>query len=228
MKKEVRHKIDSSADLHEAIQQYTEIPDKNTEEGFNKPFINDYKIDITDEGTARFFFNVTTHKLLRRISDNRLGLFQIDPTYKLIWKGHNVQVHGTSNEINEFFPTGVVVASHEDEKNFSDFFRTLLIDLKFLLADGSKAITKAKQSVWPPPQIQNSSQSSRSQVAQQSLGTPRTLQGRETPASSRTKQPQGTSHPSQTKGAPRNNPEPSLVNSRIDPQRLMCNPHMDR
>ena len=101
------------------------------------------------DGTARFWFNVTTHKLMKRISSNKLGLFQIDPTYKLIWKGHNVQVHGTSNEVNEFFPTGLVIASHEDTTTFSEFFKGLEIALKFLLADGSKAITAAKRSVWP-------------------------------------------------------------------------------
>ena len=39
---------------------------------------------------------------------------------------------------------------HEDETTFSDFFKTLELDLNYLLGDGSKAITKGKKSVWPP------------------------------------------------------------------------------
>lgn len=58
-------------------------------------------------------------------------------------------MHGTSNVINEFFPTGLVVASHEDEVTFGEFFKTLNIALNFLLADGSKAITNGKKLAWP-------------------------------------------------------------------------------
>ena len=78
-----------------------------------------------------------------------MDLFQIDPTYKLIWRTHNVQDHGTSNAINEFFPTGLVVASHEDGETFAEIFESLELTIKHLLADGSKAITQGKQKVWP-------------------------------------------------------------------------------
>ena len=76
-------------------------------------------------------------------------MFQIDGTYKLIWvpdkskEGFPVQVHGTSNLLNEFFPTGLCVTSNEDAKTYQEIFESFDENMKFLMADGAAAITKA-------------------------------------------------------------------------------------
>ena len=43
----------------------------------------------------------------------------------------------------------MVIASHEDGETFSEIFKSLDVNMKYLLADGSKAITLGKQAVWP-------------------------------------------------------------------------------
>ena len=66
-----------------------------------------------------------------RLARNVGKLFQIDGTYKLIWipekgkEGWCVQVHGTSNILNEFFPTGICVTSEESAKTYTEIFELL-------------------------------------------------------------------------------------------------------
>ena len=79
----MHHHIDISGDLRKALEQYTEVPDINTEEGRNKPFVKDYEIEIMDNGCAHFWFNITTHNLMKHIKTNPEKLFQTDPTYKV-------------------------------------------------------------------------------------------------------------------------------------------------
>ena len=80
--------------------------------------------------------------------------FQIDGTYKLIWipekqkEGWCVQVHGTSNLINEFFPTGNAITSEETAVTYKELFQTLETTFNYIMADGSKAITKGKRDAW--------------------------------------------------------------------------------
>ena len=91
--------------------------------------------------------------MIKRITSNEAKLFQIDGTYKLIWvpnkenEGWCVQVHGTSNILNEFFPTGICVTSHENAETYSEIFETLSGAFKYLMADGARAITLAKQNI---------------------------------------------------------------------------------
>ena len=75
--------------------------------------MKDYEIEMLSCGRrATFWFNITTHNLMQRLVKNVGKLFQIDGTYKLIWipekgkEGWYVQVHGTSNILNDFFPHG--------------------------------------------------------------------------------------------------------------------------
>ena len=89
--------ITTSGELEEALTKYTDVPD---EINVNEPFVNDYKIEILPCGKkARFWFNITTHNLIKRITSNEAKLFQIDGTYKLIWVPNKeneswcVQVH---------------------------------------------------------------------------------------------------------------------------------------
>ena len=69
-----------------------------------------------------------TNRLLKRIRENPNKVFQIDGTYKLIWipekekEGWCVQVHGTSNTVNEFFPSGIVITSDETAKTYEEIF----------------------------------------------------------------------------------------------------------
>ena len=80
---------------------------------------------------------------MERLENNPLKLFQLDPTYKLMHEGFPVLVHGTSNVIHEFFGTGLVLQSHEDAKTFTEFCRSLMPEIKEVIGDGSRAITKA-------------------------------------------------------------------------------------
>ena len=89
-------------ELLKAIQKHVDVPDDE-----NDPYIKDYKIDILPCGTkAWFWISITTKRLLKRLRENPLKVFQIDGTYKLIWipekgkEGWCVQVRGTSNLVN--------------------------------------------------------------------------------------------------------------------------------
>ena len=143
--------ISSSGELEQELQKYTIVPEADD---IHKPFVNDYKIEILSCGKkARFWFNITTHNLMTRLARNVGKLFQIDGTYKLIWipekgkEGWCVQVHGTSNILNEFFPTGICVTSEESAKTYTEIFETLGNAFEFLMADGARAITLAKQNI---------------------------------------------------------------------------------
>ena len=105
MQIEMQTNITTSGELREALDLLLVEP-----EDTHKPYVNSYKIEILSCGTkARFWFNLTTTHLLERYKNNPQKLFQIDGTYKLIWvpdkskEGHSVQVHGTSNILNEFY-----------------------------------------------------------------------------------------------------------------------------
>ena len=105
---------------------------------------------------AKFWFNIITHNLMKRLKQNPLNLLQIDGTYKLIWipdkqkEGWCVQVHGTSNLVNEFFPTDLAVTSDETAVTYRELFSTLETTFKFIMADGSKAITRGKLEALKP------------------------------------------------------------------------------
>ena len=103
--------------------------------------------------------SITTKNLLNRIKENPSKLFQIDGTYKLIYipdkakEGWSVQVHGTSNKVNEFFPTGLIITSDETAQTYKEIFESLETTFEYLMADGLSAITKAKMEVWKPDVI---------------------------------------------------------------------------
>ena len=142
----------TSTDLLELIEQDLEVPSD-----VHKPFINGYKVEIMENSQSRFWFNMTTVHLTKRIIENPLKLFQVDPTYKLMHEGFPVFVHGTSNTLHEFLCSGLIVASNEDELTFREFFESLKFDdLKELMGDCSKAISKAKENVWPKDPFENS------------------------------------------------------------------------
>ena len=68
--------ISTSGELEEELKKYTNVPDV---EDLHKPFVKDYKIEILSCGLkARFWFNITTHNLVKRIATNVGKLFQID------------------------------------------------------------------------------------------------------------------------------------------------------
>ena len=96
MERWVKKDMTTSGELREALDSFIVIPDDP-----HKAFVNKYKIEILPCGTkARFWFNITTQKLLDRYKNNPQKLFQVDGTYKLIWvpdkskEGFPVQVHG--------------------------------------------------------------------------------------------------------------------------------------
>ena len=61
--------------------------------------------------------------------------------------------------ILRYLCSGLIVASNEDELTFREFFESLKFDdLKELMGDGSKAISKAKENVWPKDPFENSDQ----------------------------------------------------------------------
>ena len=132
------------------------------DEDADKPFVKDYKIEVLPcERKARFWFLITTHNLMERLKNNPLSLFQIDGTYKLIWvpekqkEGWCVQVLGTSNLVNEFFPTGLAVTSEETAVTYREIITTLETTFKFIMADGAKAITKGKLDALKPAAFVN-------------------------------------------------------------------------
>ena len=61
-----------------------------------------------------------------------------------------MQVHGTSNIINDFFPTGLAVTSDETAATYSELFKSLETIFKFIMADGSRAISKGKLDAMEP------------------------------------------------------------------------------
>lgn len=103
---------------------------------------------------ARLWISITTERLLKRLRENPQKDYQIDRTYKLIWipeKGKEVwcvQVHGTSNLVNEFFPTGIVITSNETAKNYEEIFESIGVEMSFFVADAAASITKAKENIW--------------------------------------------------------------------------------
>ena len=137
--------ITKSGELKDALDELIAIPEDDHE-----AFVNDYKIVILPcENKARFWFNITTKHLLKRYKENPQKLIQIDGTYKLIWnpdkckEGFPVQVHGTSNVINDFFPTGLCVSSNENHETYQEIFESFGDNMNYLMADESRAITKA-------------------------------------------------------------------------------------
>ena len=110
------------------MKEFKKVPEEDEP---NKPFEKDYKVEILPCGRkAKFWFNITTHNLMKRLKQNPLNLLQIDGTYKLIWipdkqkEGWCVQVHGTSNLVNEFCPTGLAVTSDETAVTYRELFST--------------------------------------------------------------------------------------------------------
>ena len=105
--------------------------------------MKDYKIEILPCGLkARFWISITTKNLSKRIKENPSKLFQIDGTYKLIWipdkskEGWSVQVHGTSNSVNEFFPSSIVITSDETAQTYKEIFQSRETTIEYLMADG--------------------------------------------------------------------------------------------
>ena len=98
---------------------------------------------------------------MKRLKTNPVSLFQIDGTYKLIWvpekqkEGWCVQVLGTSNLVNEFFPTGLAVTSEETAVTYREIITTLETTFKFIMADGATAITKGKLDALKPAAFVN-------------------------------------------------------------------------
>ena len=116
---------------------------------FLKPYVKNYKIEILPCGLkARFWISITTKNLLNRIKENPSKLFQIDGTYKLIYipdkakEGWSVQVHGTSNKVNEFFPTGLIITSDETAQTYKEIFESLETLFEYMMADIALVITK--------------------------------------------------------------------------------------
>ena len=152
MKMNTNPKIANSSDLRAAILERSSVPPADQ---LHVPFISGYKIDIVSSGkSARFWLNITTHNLNRRLKNNPGKLFQIDGTYKLIWipakskEGWSVQVHGTSNILNEFFPTGLCITSNENAVTYQEIFEHMEATFDYLMGDGARAITKGKSDVW--------------------------------------------------------------------------------
>ena len=158
-KRGLNDEITTTVELEEILSKYREVPE---DEDADKPFVKDYKIEVLPCGRkARFWFLITTHNLMKRLKNNPVSLFQIDGTYKLIWvpekqkEGWCVQVLGTSNLVNEFFPTGLAVTSEETAVTYREIITTLETTFKFIMADGAKAITKGKLDALKPATFVN-------------------------------------------------------------------------
>ena len=79
-----------------------------------------------------------------------MNLFQLDPTYKLMREGFPTFVYGTSNVVHEFFPAGICIASNEDSETFAAVFANMDgNNIKEVMGDGDKGLSKAQKEVWP-------------------------------------------------------------------------------
>ena len=56
-------------------------------------------------------------------------------------------------QVNEFFPTGLIITSDETAQTYKEIFESLETTFEYLMADGASAITKAKMEVWKPDVI---------------------------------------------------------------------------
>ena len=152
--KGLNSEITTKRELENILKTYTDIP---AIEDADEPFVKDYKIEVLPCGRkARFWFLITTRNLLKRLKDNPLKIFQIDGTYKLIWvpekqkEGWCVQVFGTSNLVNDFFPAGLAVTSEETAETYEEIILSLDTCFKFLMADGARAISRGKWNATKP------------------------------------------------------------------------------
>ena len=55
-----------------------------------------------------------------------------------------------SNIVHEFFPAGICIASNEDAETFAAVFANMDGDnIKEVMGDGDKGLSKAQKQVWP-------------------------------------------------------------------------------
>ncbi|CAF1120089.1 unnamed protein product, partial [Didymodactylos carnosus] len=143
----------SLSDLRDWCIERSQTPAHTPTES-DTPFVPYFKLnDITE-----MFVFITTRRLLSTAS---LSVYlQVDGTYKLNWNNFPVLVCGTSDAQRHFHPFGIALV-HSDESTacYVDLFKALKWSIPlvtneayyihFLMADGSKAITKAQQQEFP-------------------------------------------------------------------------------
>ena len=95
--------------LRQKIEEKLEIPFDNTDSYIAYHHVDDEQ----EENEPHFSIIWTSKKLLARISDE---LTQDDATYRLTWQGYPFFVLGRSTPTGKFFPSHVLLASHEDTR----------------------------------------------------------------------------------------------------------------
>lgn len=102
--------------LREKIAEKLEVPLEDTESYIAYHHIDDEK-EMKD---PHFCIIWTSKKLLTRIGGE---LTQDDATYRLTWQGYPFFVSGRSHPCGKFFPTHVILASHEDTRAWACSYR---------------------------------------------------------------------------------------------------------
>ena len=68
-------------------------------------------------------------------------------------EGFPTFVYRTSNIVHEFFPAEICIASNEDTETFAAVFANMDGDnIKEVMEDGDKVLSKAQKQVWPSVQ----------------------------------------------------------------------------
>ena len=129
--------------LRQKIEEKLEIPFDNTDSYIAYHHVDDEQ----EENEPHFSIIWTSKKLLARISDE---LTQDDATYRLTWQGYPFFVSGRSTPTGKFFPSHVLLASHEDTRAWETsykFVKKIAIP-KYRMGDGAQEITNAGEAVF--------------------------------------------------------------------------------
>ena len=125
--------IKTIGDIRKEVLRRVDVPKDE-----HQPYINNWNIlSDVDGNNPKFMFNITTKHLKDRLLNNPLKLFHLDPTYKLNEHSCPTMVHGTSNSISEFFPTGLCVGSHDDADTFKRIMQAMEVTEEFDLREHS-------------------------------------------------------------------------------------------
>ena len=134
----------------------------------DQPFY--FGVKMNSEGTAvvgdgseldRLYVFVTSLQLLEyanQSNQHNLGIFHSDTTYKITKNEFNLFVFGRSNLKHSFYPICLGLISHEQQVDFSSFYKAYDTLCKqfgiqappaFLMQDACKAQLNAAREVWP-------------------------------------------------------------------------------
>jgi hypothetical protein len=131
----------SLGELTKYCEEYSAVPEEQDE-----AFVLKYEVE--DDDDIKFRFLITTKRLLSNAKDAVVLL--CDATYKLMWQGFPVLVHGTTDSSRQFHHIGISVSSNEATADFDFVFKTIkagVFDIfqkkmnpQFVIADAAHAI----------------------------------------------------------------------------------------